>query len=428
MRVRTFTSLALIAAIVAAGCGSDDKKTESTSAATTATTAAGAATTAAGAATTAAGAATTTGDGGGGCTVGVSWNNYQEERWAKWDEPAIKAAIEAGGGTYISNDAKSSAETQASNVENLISQGANVLIVLAQDGTAIKPSVASAIAERRPGHRLRPPHRGSQGCCTSRSTTSRSGSMQAEADLRRGAEGQLRHHQGQQGRRQRRLPARRHGGGHRRRGEAGDIKIVGETYTDNWDPAKAQTEMEQFLTATTTRSTPCSSENDGMAGGVVAALEAQGLAGKVPVSGQDGDQAALNRVALGTQTVDVWKDARAARQGRRRGRRPALQRTPTSTKVAGTQPFTTPGGNNVTSILLTRTRSRRTTSTSCSTPAGSTKATLCQGVDGRHRRGLRLTVHVDQHVATCALRRDVAREGHVAVGHADDGDERRDDD
>ena len=52
------------------------------------------------------------------------------------------------------------------------------------------------------------------------------------------------------------------------------------------------------------------SENDGMAGGVVAALEAQGLAGKVPVSGQDGDQAALNRVALGTQTVDVWKDAR----------------------------------------------------------------------------------------------------------------------
>src|SRR5690606_14135730 len=50
--------------------------------------------------------------------------------------------------------------------------------------------------------------------------------------------------------------------------------------------------------------------NDGTAGGVVAALEAQGLAGSVPVSGQDGDHAALNRVALGTQTVSVWKDAR----------------------------------------------------------------------------------------------------------------------
>src|SRR3546814_2705759 len=34
------------------------------------------------------------------------------------------------------------------------------------------------------------------------------------------------------------------------------------------------------------------------------------MAGSVPVSGQDGDKAALNRVALGTQTVSVWKDAR----------------------------------------------------------------------------------------------------------------------
>ena len=82
--------------------------------------------------------------------VGVSWNNYQEERWAKFDEPAIKEAVEAGGGTYVSNDAKSSAETQATNVENLISQGANVLIILAQDGTAIKPSVANAISNGMP--------------------------------------------------------------------------------------------------------------------------------------------------------------------------------------------------------------------------------------------------------------------------------------
>ena len=48
-----------------------------------------------------------------------------------------------------------------------------------------------------------------------------------------------------------------------------------------------------------------------MAGGVIAALKAQGLDGKVPVTGQDGDTGALNRVALGTQLVSVWKDARA---------------------------------------------------------------------------------------------------------------------
>jgi D-xylose transport system substrate-binding protein len=93
--------------------------------------------------------------------------------------------------------------------------------------------------------------------------------------------------------------------------KSGDIKNVGESYTDNWDPANAQKEMEQILTANNNKVDAVVASNDGMAGGVVAALAAQGLAGQVPVSGQDGDHAALNRVALGTQTVSVWKDARA---------------------------------------------------------------------------------------------------------------------
>jgi D-xylose transport system substrate-binding protein len=89
-----------------------------------------------------------------------------------------------------------------------------------------------------------------------------------------------------------------------------------------------------------------------MAGGVVAALEAQGMAGQIPVSGQDGDQAALNRVALGTQTVSVWKDAREL--GTAAGEAAiALCDNPDPTSVAGTAPFTTPGGVDVTSILLT---------------------------------------------------------------------------
>ena len=109
--------------------------------------------------------------------------------------------------------------------------------------------------------------------------------------------------------------------------------------------------MEQFLTAENNDVDAVLSENDGMAGGVVAALEAQGLAGQVPVSGQDGDQAALNRVALGTQTVDVWKDAREL--GKAAGEAAvALCANPDIAAVAGTAPFTTPGGNELTSILL----------------------------------------------------------------------------
>src|SRR4026208_1040316 len=80
-----------------------------------------------------------------GCKVGVSWNNFKEERWAKWDEPSIKQVVEGAGGTYEGNDAGSSAEKQATNVEQLITNGAKVLIILAQDGTAIQPTVQSAI-------------------------------------------------------------------------------------------------------------------------------------------------------------------------------------------------------------------------------------------------------------------------------------------
>lgn len=68
--------------------------------------------------------------------------------------------------------------------------------------------------------------------------------------------------------------------------------------------------MEQFLTANDNKVDAIVASNDGTAGGAIAALDAQGLAGSVPVSGQDADKAALNRVARGTQTVSVWKDSR----------------------------------------------------------------------------------------------------------------------
>ena len=162
--------------------------------------------------------------------------------------------------------------------------------------------------------------------------------------------------------------------------KSGDIKIVGETYTDNWDPAKAQTEMEQFLTAANNEVDAVLSENDGMAGGVVAALDAQGLAGKVPVSGQDGDQPALNRVALGTQTVDVWKDAREL--GKTAGDRSSRSFASDAdvTKVAGTAPFTTPGGVDVTSILLKPIPITKDNLNVVLDAGWTDKATLCQGV------------------------------------------------
>ncbi|MEN9490580.1 MAG: D-xylose transporter substrate-binding protein, partial [Pseudomonadota bacterium] len=51
--------------------------------------------------------------------------------------------------------------------------------------------------------------------------------------------------------------------------------------------------------------------NDGTAGGVIQALAAQKLAGKVPVSGQDAELAACKRILQGTQTMTVYKSLKA---------------------------------------------------------------------------------------------------------------------
>ena len=91
--------------------------------------------------------------------------------------------------------------------------------------------------------------------------------------------------------------------------EKGDIEIVCELYSDGWLPENAQINMEQCLTANDNNVDAVVASNDGTAGGVVAALASQGLAGNIPVSGQDGDIAALNRIAKGYQTVSAWKNA-----------------------------------------------------------------------------------------------------------------------
>ena len=133
--------------------------------------------------------------------------------------------------------------------------------------------------------------------------------------------------------------------------DAGDVVIVGESYTDNWAPEVAQTNMEQFLTELDNDVQAVVASNDGTAGGVVAALAAQGLDGVVPVSGQDGDGAALNRVALGTQTVSVWKDARLL--GKTAGEVAALLAAGTAMEdVPSMVQFDTPEGNKMYSILL----------------------------------------------------------------------------
>lgn len=245
-----------------------------------------------------------------GKTIGVSWKVFQEERW-KRDEAVIKEIVEANGDTYISADAQGSAAKQLTDVESLIAQGADVLMIVPFDSEAIIPAVEKASDEGIPmiAYDVQIEHPDSLYITFDNVGVGR---LMAQTMLDKGkTEGNFAFIKGDQGDPNATFlfegimeilqPSI----------DAGKINNVCEVFTDGWKPENAQRNMEQCLTAQDNNVDAVISENDGMAGGVVAALEAQGMAGSVPVTGQDGDLAALNRVARGTQLVSVWKDSRA---------------------------------------------------------------------------------------------------------------------
>jgi len=92
--------------------------------------------------------------------------------------------------------------------------------------------------------------------------------------------------------------------------DAGVVKVVADQWVDNWDPAKAQTMMENILTAQKNLVDAVVASNDGTALGELTSLRAQGLAGKVPISGQDATADSCNSIVKGEQTVTVYKDTR----------------------------------------------------------------------------------------------------------------------
>lgn len=239
--------------------------------------------------------------------VGVSWSNFQEERW-KTDEAAIKAQLEKMGAKYISADAGGSPEKQLADVDGLISKGAKALIVLAMDKDAILPAVTKATRQKIPvvayDRLIEAP-----GVFYITFDNVEVGRMQAREVFKLAPKGNYVFIKGS--------PTDPNANFLRAGAQEvvdaavkkGDIKIVGDEYTDGWKPEVAQKNMEQILTKNANKVDAVVAANDGTAGGVVAALTAKGIRG-IPVSGQDADFAALNRVALGTQTVSVWKDSR----------------------------------------------------------------------------------------------------------------------
>ena len=92
--------------------------------------------------------------------------------------------------------------------------------------------------------------------------------------------------------------------------DSGVVKIVAQQGVDNWDAANALKLMENILTAQNNKVDAVVASNDGTALGALQAMKAQGLAGKVPISGQDATADGSNSIVKGELTVSILKDIR----------------------------------------------------------------------------------------------------------------------
>lgn len=336
------------------------------------------------------------------CTVGVSWNNFQQPRWAAHDEPNLKKTVEDGGGTYISADANLSAEQQLTDVDTLISKGAKVLVLLAQDGKAILPALKKAADAGIPviayDRLIEDP-----GILYITFDNVGVGKAEAAAILAKVPTGNYVLIKGDQGDANAStfLPQGWDEAGLKAAVDAGKIKILNGpdgTYTDAWKTEKAQSNMEAIIdkaVADNNKIDAILAENDSTALGVVAALTGKNY-GYPPLSGQDGDSANLNNVALGKQYVDVFKNANelgkatgAAALALCAGTKMADLKLPDGLVAADVAPvagltaqdFKTPGGTTVKSFILQPTPLTADTLQKAIDSGFITKADLCKGVD-----------------------------------------------
>ena len=88
--------------------------------------------------------------------------------------------------------------------------------------------------------------------------------------------------------------------------DSGAYKIVMEQECKDWEPKEALKHAENALTANNNDIAAFIAPNDGTAGGIIQALAAQGLDGKVVVTGQDAEEDAVARVIEGTQSMTVY--------------------------------------------------------------------------------------------------------------------------
>ncbi|MBA4493987.1 D-xylose ABC transporter substrate-binding protein [Paenactinomyces guangxiensis] len=238
--------------------------------------------------------------------IGFSLETLKEERWQK-DKALFEKKAKELGAEVKTLSANGDDATQLSQAEQLISQGVDVLVVVPHNAEAAASIVEKAHREGIKVISYDRLIRNSDVDYYISFDNVRVGEMQAKAIVEQapkgnyvyigGADTDNNAHMFREGAMNVLKPLEK----------KGDIKIVYDQFSKDWKPEEAMKNMENALTANKNNVQAVVAANDGTAGGAIQALKAQGLAGKVPVSGQDADLAAVQRIAEGKQTMTVYK-------------------------------------------------------------------------------------------------------------------------
>ncbi len=251
--------------------------------------------------------------------VGLSFSDFATERW-KNEEVILRGLLEEKGYEVLSQEANQDVKLQNDQIDNMVSQGAKALIIIAQDGdaavTAVDKAAEAGVAVVAYDRLIKSPN--IAGYISFNNVEV--GRQQADGVMKAldianwdvAANG----------------PARvvKLGGSPTdnnailfRQGqdeivdplvEAGTVEIVADQWVENWDAANALKLMENILTGAGNDVDAVVASNDGTALGALQALSAQGLAGVVPISGQDATADGCNSIVKGELTVSILKDIR----------------------------------------------------------------------------------------------------------------------
>jgi D-xylose transport system substrate-binding protein len=257
---------------------------------------------------------------GGKIKVGLSFSDFATERWPV-EAAQMTQLLQAKGYEVIVQEADHDVKLQSDQIDNMVSQGIKGLIVIAEDGdaavTPVEKAIAagvkviaydrliktSKIAAYLSFDNVEVGRQEALGVMTALGlpgSTTWTASNPAKVVLSGGSPTDNNAVLVRQGQMEVVQPYI----------DSGVVTIVADQWVENWDPAKAEAMMENILTAQQNKIDAVVASNDGTALGELQAMSAQGLAGIVPISGQDATADGCNSIVRGEQTVSVFKDTR----------------------------------------------------------------------------------------------------------------------